>query len=336
MKTVVFQPQNALEHERLCEYSGVLFIGDPHVEARQPGFRKDDYCQTILDKLTWIFDLAASENYLPVLLGDLFERPRDNPNGLIFKLLDLFQGQECLTLFGNHDCSEPQLTEDDSLSLLLKGSRLKLLTHSASDDGTLAAIRIQQHTVIIGGSSYRQKIPKAYVSPLETELVIWLTHHDIADDESAQRFGLRPRPIEGIDVVINGHIHRRLPEIQRGNTVWLNPGNISRRSRSELATQHTPAVLLLQFASETPEFSYIEVPHLPAVDVFHERVHDESDELALGESAFISGLQQLESIRTQSGAGLADFLQANAHQFNPDINNYIHELMQEVLENAEK
>ena len=29
-------------------YSGVLLIGDPHVEGRIPGFRKDDYPLVVL------------------------------------------------------------------------------------------------------------------------------------------------------------------------------------------------------------------------------------------------------------------------------------------------
>lgn len=34
--------------EQLREVQGLLFIGDPHLEARVPGFRKDDYPQVVL------------------------------------------------------------------------------------------------------------------------------------------------------------------------------------------------------------------------------------------------------------------------------------------------
>ena len=42
---------------------------------------------------------------------------------------------------------------------------------------------------------------------------------------------LEPCEIRGVDLVINGHIHRRLEDVQKGCTTWLTPGNISRRSR---------------------------------------------------------------------------------------------------------
>ena len=33
------------------EYEGLLFVGDPHLASRVPGFRKDDYPRVALEKL---------------------------------------------------------------------------------------------------------------------------------------------------------------------------------------------------------------------------------------------------------------------------------------------
>ena len=71
-------------------YDGILIIGDPHLEGRQPGFRKDDYPTVILDKLAWCLDYAAANRLLPAILGDLFDKPRDNPNWMLVRLLDMF------------------------------------------------------------------------------------------------------------------------------------------------------------------------------------------------------------------------------------------------------
>jgi hypothetical protein len=57
-------------------YVGLLLIGDPHLEGRQPGFRKDDYPNVILDKLAWCLDYAAVNHLLPAILGDLFDKAR--------------------------------------------------------------------------------------------------------------------------------------------------------------------------------------------------------------------------------------------------------------------
>jgi len=34
-------------------YAGLMFIGDPHLASRIPGFRKDDYPKVVLEKLDW-------------------------------------------------------------------------------------------------------------------------------------------------------------------------------------------------------------------------------------------------------------------------------------------
>ena len=56
-----------------AQYAGLLFIGDPHVAHRPPGFRKDDFTVTVLGKLRFALDYAREQNLMPVLLGDLFD-----------------------------------------------------------------------------------------------------------------------------------------------------------------------------------------------------------------------------------------------------------------------
>jgi len=45
--------------------TGLLFIGDPHVASRPPGFRKDDYPEAILQKLQWALDYAREHRLGP-------------------------------------------------------------------------------------------------------------------------------------------------------------------------------------------------------------------------------------------------------------------------------
>ena len=48
-------------------YVGLLVIGDPHVEGRQPGFRKDDFPNVILKKIAWCLEYAESYQLLSLI-----------------------------------------------------------------------------------------------------------------------------------------------------------------------------------------------------------------------------------------------------------------------------
>jgi len=110
------------------QYVGLLVIGDPHIEGRQPGFRKDDFPNVILKKIAWCLDYAKTNQLLPTFLGDMFDKPRDNPTWMIGRLIEIMSGSDSIGIYGNHDCADPQLNENDSLSILLKSGCLRLVS----------------------------------------------------------------------------------------------------------------------------------------------------------------------------------------------------------------
>ncbi len=314
------------------DYVGILLIGDPHLEGRQPGFRKDNYPTVILEKLEWCLSYARENRLLPALLGDLFDKPRDNPNWLIGRLIQILHG-EILSLYGNHDVhTTAELSADDSLDLLVKAGCLRLLDEENPWRG-----RIGPRTVLIGGSSYRRPIPKNYTAepaPGETlpPLVLWLTHHDIlipGYDEGR----IKPKEITGIDLVVNGHIHRALETVTTGQTRWITPGNISRRSRNDATRTHCPSVLRLDIGAEGFQLTTVEVPHGAFDEVFHPALAELPAETA--SSSFVLGLSEMLARRTASGAGLMEFLNHNLAQFEPAVADAIRALAQEVT-NAQK
>jgi hypothetical protein len=308
-------------------YVGILLIGDPHLEGRQPGFRKDNYPTVILEKLEWCLNYARENRLLPALLGDLFDKPRDNPNWLMGRLIQILHG-EILSLYGNHDVHiTAELSPDDSLDLLVKAGCLRLLDEANPWRG-----RIGPRTVVIGGSSYRQPIPKSYTAepaPGETlpPLVLWLTHHDIlipGYDEGR----IKPGEREGIDVIVNGHIHRALETVTTGKTRWVTPGNISRRSRNDATRAHKPSVLRLDVTEAGFELTTIKVPHGAFDDVFHEAIAELPAEDRA--SSFVLGLSEMLARQTASGAGLMEFLNHNLAQFEPAVADEIRALAHEV------
>jgi DNA repair exonuclease SbcCD nuclease subunit len=313
----------------------MLVIGDPHVEGRQPSFRRDDYPRVILQKIRWCLERARSRRLLPVFLGDIFDKPRDNPNWMLGELIEMMRDSGAIGIYGNHDCAEPSLTENDSLMIMIKSRCLRLVSSENPWVGEIAG-----RTVLIGGSSYRQRIPDTFVRKLahqesffdERPLIIWLTHHDVqVGDYDGGR--LAPFEIENVDVVINGHIHTRSEPVRKGQTLWLTPGNISRRSRSD--AERNKSVAALEIEVNPPgqtggafQYQFAEIPHQEFDEVFHPAV--EATNTSDGPSAFVAGLSELLSMQTASGAALQDFLKKNLDQFPQPVADEVRKLAQSV------
>jgi DNA repair exonuclease SbcCD nuclease subunit len=304
-------------------HKGILFIGDPHVASRVPGFRCDDYPDVVLDKLAWCMDYAQQEELRTAILGDLFHFPRDNANRLLARLIDILSGQCPLAIYGNHDVHENQLTMDDSLSVVAASGAIQLLEPGSPWQGEIGGRK-----VVIGGTSWGLKMPTEYVQ--QDSLVFWMTHHDLKVPGYEEHGRIRPQPLAGIDAVINGHIHRRLETVQAESTSWFTPGNIARVSRGDATRDHVPSVLRVDIDSAGWMPAWVEVPHLHFEKVFHAAVLE--DEEDVGESTFVRGLAELKARRTESGAGLRQLLDDNLPKYEQDVQDEINQLADEVFE----
>lgn len=308
------------------EYKGMLCIGDPHLASQVPGFRKDDFPRTALEKLSFCLDYAREQHLLPAILGDLFHHPRDNANWLLGEAIALLRSQEVIGIYGNHDCREDSLQENDSFSVLEKAHSLRLVDEAHPWKGAMGGRR-----VVVGGSCWGRPIPTGWNQDPEA-LVFWLTHHDLKIPGYDKGF-LPPRHLPGIHCLVNGHIHRHLEDLVCGGTTWITPGNIMRVSRSDASRQHVPSALRVDVTTDSWVASHIPVPHAPFEQVFHEEIVDEA-ELGEGRSTFIDGLAELEALRTPEGAGFKAFLEKNLSQFEPDVQAEIWALWNEVTPNG--
>jgi predicted phosphodiesterase len=309
-------------------FRGILCIGDPHLCTWAPGYRKDDYPQTVLSKLRWALEYARQNILLPVLLGDLFHVPRDNANWLIAHLMGLLDGQ-ILTVIGNHDLSEDQLCDHDSLKVLFAANRLFRL------DQKVWCGEINHVPIAIGGTNNGQGLPMAVDRAAlgDPRWLFWIAHHDILFPGYEEAGHIGCGEIPGVDLVINGHIHRSLPDVVRGCTTWCNPGNIARVSRSDANRQHIPGVLRIDIENDRWTKTRIEAPHQPFEQVFYPV--EQSEAAKPGASNFIAGLQSMQKFKTADGEGLRRLIEDNLSKFpNERVRSEISILMKEVLPNA--
>ena len=227
---------------------GFIFIGDPHLWSLKPGRRLDSsFMDTVLDKLDQSAELCLKHDLQPICLGDLFEKAQDNHIPMLTKLVKVLQKfpYKFLTLDGNHDKHEEQINAKNPLNLLEACGALEIIRTQAPYVFDITTEKGHKK-ILLGGTSYGQYIPesleKATLKTKEewgVDKVLWVTHADLAF-EGAYPGSLPLFEIQEIDHVINGHMHATKKSVKVGETVWHNPGNITRMS-IDLAF-HVPSV----------------------------------------------------------------------------------------------
>jgi predicted phosphodiesterase len=237
-------------------FVGLLFIGDPHLSSIRPGRRIDDYESAVLRKLAACAEICTSERLFPVILGDLFHRAGENNLRLLNRLaevLDLFPARP-LTLEGNHDKAQVQLTELDALALLERGGHLQV----ASTMGIALSVTGVRDVYCV---PYGTAIPDSLTGAADArEPIVMITHHDLAFNGAYPGAALL-KAVEGATMAVNGHMHKNLGTVTMGQTVWHNPGNISRVSVDDKG--HLPRAWRLLAGST--ELEGVALPFDPAV-----------------------------------------------------------------------
>ena len=132
--------------------------------------------------------------------------------------------------------------------ILFAGGHLVRVTPDDRWVGTIDGKRVS-----VAGTVWGDRLPKKSSDQWRTypaqkgkdDLSVWMTHHDILIPGYENAGRIQPHAIEGVDLVINGHVHRRLPIVTKEKTAWVTAGNITRRSRSDATRDHIPAVPIL-------------------------------------------------------------------------------------------
>jgi predicted MPP superfamily phosphohydrolase len=314
---------------------GLLLLADPHFAGVPPGQRLEGYAEQVLAKVAACLAEAKARSLAPVILGDLFHWPRENPNSLIVALIELFRPYRPWVLVGNHDKYQARYTPDVSLAVLEAAGVVRVI----SEPGPVFQFDARDEQgkstrVILGASPDFTPLPKAYAKEGE-ELVIWITHHNIGFPDYEDK-PVKVREIPGVDWIVNGHIHRPQPTQRRGQTGWVNPGGLTRMQFTRGNRERRPVALIwtpeTQRANPEEGFGRFEVPFLPFEQVFPDQElpaeHPENGDS--GESLFLQGLERLAWRRTQEGMGVRQFLTQNLDRGKPEA-ALVWELYEEVI-----
>lgn len=308
--------------------SGLLLLPDPHVAATPPGQRLEGFADQILAKIEAALVFGEKNDLLPFFLGDLFNWPRENPNSLLVRLIDLFRPRRPFVLVGNHDKYQARYTDDVSLAVLAAAGVVRVV----AEPGPLFHLDAPTGSALVGASPDGAPLPARLDRPPGEE-TIWLTHHNIGFPDFLDR-QVRIREIEGLDWVVNGHLHRPQPTQTAGGTRWVNPGNMTRLTFTRRTRERVPAAHVWRPGNTVLE--RFEPPCLPFEQVFPDQ--DFPPEVPAGEgtaSAFVSGLERLAWRRTREGLGLKEFLLANLSPESPE-SELIWDLYKEAVDGRDE
>jgi DNA repair exonuclease SbcCD nuclease subunit len=223
-------------------YSGILFVGDPHIWSKKPGKRIDlDFTATVLDKINQAVDISIKENLYLIILGDLFHVDNENNIEMLTKLVRILKKlpEPCASVEGNHEKSQLNLSDDVAMTLLRESG----VVYTLEKNGIEIQMTIGDKSVVIGSTPYGSKIPEEVTVPSkfadQNPFIIWLTHENLDFGESYP--GVIPiKEIQGVSMLVNGHIHKTKKPKKVGGMVAHNPGNITRLSTD--CVDHVPAV----------------------------------------------------------------------------------------------
>lgn len=225
--------------EVLKGFTGILYIGDLHGSSTRVGRRIDDYAEVSLDKLSQAAKLCREQNLLPVCLGDLFHRARENNLTYLSKMWNILSQEfhvPLIVIAGSHDRVETRLTNKDALHLLNQMGFIYALDRK----GLALSAEINGAIVNLWATPAGSMIPDS-IEGSSAHFNVMVTHHDL-DFNGPYPNCHEIKEIQNCDMVVNGHMHKACDPVTKGSTVWHNPGSIMRVSIKE--KQHRPAVSL--------------------------------------------------------------------------------------------
>lgn len=296
---------------------GLLFLADTHLADPPPGQRLEGYADHILAKVETALGWARAEDLVPVILGDLFHFPRENPNRLLVALMRALAPHRPWVLVGNHDKHQDRFTEDVSLAVLAQAGAVRPMAEA----GPQFELETSEGRVLVGASAYGQDLPQS-LDRADYAATLWCAHHGVGfPDYRTKRVAIRHVP--GLDWVVNGHLHSPQatqaahgPAEDDAPTRWANVGATARLTFTRHTRDRKPRCGV--WTPGCPDLDWRELPHLPFAEVFPDQELPELEvEEGDGESRFLLGLERLAWRRTQEGLGLKQFLDDNLDAEDP-------------------
>ena len=324
------------------KYSGVLFIGDPHITNASPKRRvEEDFLSVSTDKLKQSLSIAKEKNLFPVCLGDIVNKAYEYE--VVVPLMEVLEDDKgLLMLLGNHDVNVQKIfnfkgrnkeqEESDKINFGDKSITIPIDNKSTvgilQKSGYLDIVNyLQERHVYLDNNTlvrllmvpYGVHIPDVYPEyegDFDGNIInVMVTHHDLNFGVGIQYpNSMKIFPIENCDMVVNGHIHDCKPVQEVGGTRWFNPGNILRTAKSNMDI--SPAVYSI--SDDSLEISQHKLVVKPKAEIYLEDMKYNNEELSEEtlkdlQSQFVEQLRDMGDIKTDDASGIQEIIDEVVH-----------------------
>ena len=258
----------------------ILYFTDTHIRGTNPKNRKDDFVQTLEDKLMEIVDLV-NVNHINYVIhgGDLFDRP-DISISTVSKFAKILKKIKVpfYIVSGNHDIfgHNPLTMNRTILGLLNDLDFIKVI-----DKGMKVILRENDIKVQITGQPYvydidDEKNRDIYMVKEIDEGVNYAIHvvHGMLLDKPFIK-GVPYTLIEDIkdtmaNITLSGHYHSGFKTVIIDDKYFINPGSLVRVTNSIREIERKPQVVLIE-VKEKIDIKYIQLETAKSGDLVLDR-----------------------------------------------------------------
>jgi DNA repair exonuclease SbcCD nuclease subunit len=256
----------------------IYFVGDVHLQEQSPISRKDSYPTSILNKLSEIGNLVKENNIDAVIFsGDIFSTSAITLK-YFKRCVKAFRDIPCpcYSIVGNHDIprNNLDLMEDSPLDLLFSVGVLNHLDTLTYDDVFIKGIDYTKD--LVSSTNALVNMTKDLVKNYDYSILV---AHRYFNTPMFGVDNITPEELENLNynMVFLGHAHDEYEDLKVGNTLLFRIGSLSRgtKANSQLYREN---IYVLEFDTQTKQYTRVKVPCLPTNEAFKDRVFIEKQE----------------------------------------------------------
>lgn len=286
------------------------WITDLHLSAVPPGKRSADYEDQMFDKLDFVRNLSLARNAVCLCGGDIFhvKGPKSHANSLrminrLIALIKQYPLGKWYSCIGNHDIQYDRMdtVPNQPIGVLIESD----VCHPLNFHPVIFTNNDQSVKVLVesfdyaGGSETHAAIKAAGRRPEGIDYRIGIIHASGGPGDSRESFGewmigYNHLQHEDFDLMLWGHDHGRIETMSVGNITHVHLGALSRAALTETEINRKISVPIISFTSEKASIKEVEVPVLPAEQIFRkeDKIIEKIDEDTTEVKQFFSAMSE--------------------------------------------